>query len=52
MDGWMDGRTHRQAESNMLPQLFQSWGHTNLDTPRYVQWTIPFYCIKAEGRIN
>ena len=25
--GWMDGPTHRQAQSNMPLQLFQSWRH-------------------------
>ena len=29
LNGQTDGRTDEQAQSNMPPQLFQSWGHKN-----------------------
>ena len=29
MDGQKEGQMHAQAQSHMLLQLFQSWGHKN-----------------------
>ena len=41
----MDGRTDRQAQTNMPPQLLRSWGHKNhMNIPTFPFDTF-FYCF-------